>query len=73
MMSVLLFASGALAGPPVVLVTMIACLILLAVRAWAGIVGVPITRRVAFYLEGAIGIFLVLFLLFVIVRFTSLG
>jgi hypothetical protein len=73
MMGGFLFASGALAGPPVLLVTMIACLILLAVRAWAGIVSVPITRRVALYLDGAIGIFFLLFMVFVIIRFTSLA
>jgi hypothetical protein len=52
---------------------MIACLILLAVRAWAAVVSVPITRRVALYLDGAIGIFFLLFMVFVIIRFTSLA
>jgi len=66
-------ASGALASPPAVLVTMVACLVLLAVRAWSGTVGLPLTRRVALYVDGSIGIFFVLFVVFVIIRFKSLA
>ncbi len=68
-----LIASGPLAGPPAVLVTMIACLLLLAVRAWAGTIGLALTRRVSLYVDGAIGIFFVLFVVFVIIRFKSLA
>ena len=73
MNGVLLFASGALVGPPVVLVTMVACLILLAVRAWSGTVGLTLDRRLSLYIDGAIGIFFVLFMVFIIIRFTSLA
>jgi hypothetical protein len=69
----LFIASGALAGPPAVLVTMVACLVLLAVRAWTGTVGLPLTRRVALYVDGALAIFFVLFVVFVIIRFKSLA
>jgi hypothetical protein len=73
MNGVLLFASGALAGPPIVVVTLVACLILLAVRAWSGIVGLTLDRRLLLYVDGAIGIFFVLFIVFVIIRFKSLA
>jgi len=73
MISVLFGVSGALAGPPAVLLTMIACLILLGLRAWAGTEDLGLTRRVALYVDGAIAIFFVLFIFFVIVRFKSLA
>ncbi|HVA71035.1 MAG TPA: hypothetical protein VNF08_06905 [Acidimicrobiales bacterium] len=73
MNGVFFVASGALAAPPAVLVTMVASLILLAIRAWAGTVGLTLTRRVSLYVDGAIGIFFVLFVLFVIIRFKSLA
>lgn len=72
-MSDFVAVSGALAGPPAVLVTLIAVLSLLAVRATVGILGLTITRRVAFYLDGAIGIFFVLFIFVVVSRFQYLA
>jgi hypothetical protein len=69
----LFIATGALAGPPAVLVTMIACLILLALRAWSKTVGLPLTRLVSLYVDGALGIFFVLFVFFVVIRFTSIA
>jgi hypothetical protein len=65
--------SGALAGPPAVLVTLIAVLSLLAVRATVGILGLTITRRVANYLDVAIAIFFVLFIFVVVSRFRYLA
>jgi ABC-type antimicrobial peptide transport system permease subunit len=73
MSGVFIAESGAFAGPPAVLVTLIASLILLAIRAWVGSEGFTLTRRVSHYLDGAIGIFFVLFVLIVIVRFKSLA
>jgi hypothetical protein len=73
MINAIIVASGALAGPPAVLVSTMAILVLLAVRAWAGIMGLTPTRRVSLYVDGAIGVFFVLFLVFVIVRFKSLA
>lgn len=64
---------GALAGPPAVLVTLLAVLSLLAIRATVGILGLAITRRVAFYLDGAIAIFFVLFIFVVVSRFRYLA
>jgi hypothetical protein len=73
MSDVYFLASGALANPPAVVVTMVTCLILLVVRAWAGTVGVTLTRRVSLYVDGAIGIFVVLFVVFVFIRFKTLA
>lgn len=68
-----LIASGALVGPPAVLLSMIACLILLALRVWVGVVGLTLARRVTLYVDGAIAVIFVLFVLFVIIRFKSLA
>jgi hypothetical protein len=69
-MSDVIFAlSGALADWPTVLATLIAVLILLAIRATVGILGLTISRRVVFYVNGAIGIFFVLFVFVVVTRF----
>jgi hypothetical protein len=73
MIDVVVGSSAALAGPPAVLLTLIACLILLALRAWAGIQELALTRRVSLYVDVAIGIFFALFVVFVIVRFKSLA
>jgi hypothetical protein len=71
MNGVIFIAAGALAGPPAVLVTMIACLILLALRAWSRSVGLPLTRSVSLYVDGAIWVFFLLFMVFVTIRFNS--
>jgi hypothetical protein len=70
---VIVATSGALAGPPAVLVTLIAVLILLTIRATVGILGLTITRRVEYFVDGAIGIFFVLFIFVVIGRFRYLA
>ena len=66
-------ASGALAGPPAVIATMFASLILVGVRALARTVGLTLTRRVSLYVDGALVVLFVLFLVFVIIRFKSLA
>ncbi len=73
MASHLLAVSGALAGPKTVFVVMIAVLILLAVRVIVGIFGLAITRRVANYVDAAIGIFFLLFIFVVVSRFRYLA
>lgn len=73
MIDVILGLSGALAGPPAVFVALIAVLILLALRATVGILGLNITRRVALYVDGALGIFFVLFIFVVVSRFRYLA
>jgi hypothetical protein len=70
---VIFATSGALAGPPAVLATLIAVLILLAIRATVGILGLTITRRVGIFVNGAIGIFFVLFVFTVVSRFRYLA
>jgi hypothetical protein len=69
MNSAIVAVSGALAGWPAVLATLIAVLSLLAIRATVGILGLTITRRVAFYVNGAIAIFFILFIFVVVTRF----
>jgi len=66
-------ASSALAAPPAVLVTLITSVILLAIRAWVGTVGLTLTRREAWYLDGAIVVFVVIFFAFVVIRFANLA
>jgi hypothetical protein len=73
MVDVIFAISGELAGPPAVLVTLFAVLSLLVIRATVGILGLTITRRVAFYIDGAIGIFFVLFVFVVVSRFRYLA
>jgi hypothetical protein len=70
---VILATSAALAGPPAVLVTLSAVLILLTIRATVGILGLTLARRVAYFVDGAIGIFFVLFVFVVISRFRYLA
>jgi hypothetical protein len=65
----ILAISGALAGPPAVFATLFTVLILLAIRATVGILGLTITRRVNFLVNGAIWIFFVLFVFVVVSRF----
>jgi hypothetical protein len=66
---VLLATPAALAGPPAVFATLFAVLILLAIRATVGILGLTITPRVAFLVNGALVIFFGLFVFVVVTRF----
>jgi len=68
-----LAASSALGSVPAVLTPLIASAILLAVRAWIGVTGVPLSRRVSLLLDVVITILGVLFLTLVIVRFRTIG
>lgn len=56
-----------------VLVTLLASVVLLSLRAWSGASGFKLTRRVSLMLDGAVVILLVLFLVLVVVRFKTVG
>lgn len=56
-----------------VLVLFIACVILLVVRVWNGSSNFTLYRQVAWLLDGAIIILVVLFFVFVIIRFKTLA
>jgi len=69
-----LAASGAaLATAPAVLVSLVAVLLLLALRAWTQIAGLALTRQVRLLLDGTIGALAGLFLVLVVVRFITVG
>jgi hypothetical protein len=56
-----------------VFVTLFACVFLLSLRAWRGLTGLLLNRRVTLLLDGAILVLMFLFILFVIVRFKTLA
>ncbi len=64
---------GPLSSPPLVLVAMIASIVLLGVRAWAGVSGINLVRRVSLLLNLSIIAMTALFLAFVIIRFKILA
>ena len=57
----------------VLLVVLVATTLLLALRAWSGVVGLKVTRRVSQFLDGSIATLLVLFLALVILRFRTVA
>jgi hypothetical protein len=63
----------AFGSPPAVLVTMVASVILLSLRAWCATTGVVLTRPVALLLDGAIALLFVVFAVLVIIRFETLA
>jgi hypothetical protein len=71
--AVLAASAGAVAGAPAVLVTLLAVLLLLVLRAWTQIVGLTLTRHVVLLLDGAIGALAALFVILVVVRFVTVG
>jgi hypothetical protein len=58
-------------GP--VLAALVANVLLLTVRAWAGSLGLIHSRRLFYLLDGMIGLAFVLFLVLVALRFKTLG
>ncbi|HEV3212695.1 MAG TPA: hypothetical protein VGZ03_04790 [Acidimicrobiales bacterium] len=73
MTAVLAASAAALATAPAVLVTLVAALLLLALRAWTQISGLTLSQHVHRLLDGTIGALSVLFLLLVVVRFVTVG
>lgn len=68
-----LATASVLTSYQIVLVTLIASIVLLCVRAWLGARGIVIIRRVSVLLNAAIIFFAFLFLLTVILRFKTLA
>ena len=64
---------GAGASPSAVVIALVASSVLLAVRAWAGVVGLRLTRVVSLLLGAAILLFLIAFAYLVILRFQTLA
>jgi hypothetical protein len=69
----LLVAPGAFGNPHAVVVTLIAVVVLLALRAWSQTMGVVLTRSILFMLDAAIGVLGVLFFVLVAIRFATIG
>lgn len=65
--------AAALSSVLVVFVSLLSVVILLCVRMWSEVVGVSTSRLVSRMLEGAIIVLFLLFILLVIVRFTTIG
>jgi hypothetical protein len=73
MSGVLLAGFGALASYQIVLTTLVACVVLLCVRTWLGVMGIVLLRRVTVLLNTSVIVLLTLFLLVVILRFKTLA
>lgn len=69
----MIVASFALASAPAVFVTLVAAVILLALRTWCMATGLVLTRHVVLLLDGAIVALVVLFFVLVVARFTTVG
>jgi hypothetical protein len=67
----LIATPSALGAPAVVLVTLVACIVVLGVRAWAGVVGVALTRRVMTLVNASIVVLLVVLAVVIVIRFKS--
>jgi len=61
------------ATAPPVLITLVACVSLLGLRAWAAVTGLELSHRVFLLLDGAIAVLFVLFLGLVTLRFATGG
>jgi hypothetical protein len=73
MSGILLAGVGALASYQIVLVTLVACIVLLCVRTWLGVMGIVLFRRVTVLLNISVIVLLTSFLLVVILRFKTLA
>jgi hypothetical protein len=62
---------GDYASAPAVLVTLVAVIVLLGIRAWCGTAGVALTRQVLLLLDGAAAALTVMFFVLVAVRFVT--
>jgi hypothetical protein len=70
-LTVIIASPSALGAPAVVLVILIACIVLLCVRAWAGVMGVALTRRVLTLLNASAVVLLVLLAVVIVIRFKT--
>jgi hypothetical protein len=71
--TVLAASAAALATAPAVLVTLLAALLLLGLRAWTQTMGLTLTRQVVLLLDAAIVTLSGLFIVLVAVRFITVG
>jgi hypothetical protein len=70
-MTVFFASPSALGAAEVVLVTFVACIVLLCVRAWCGTMGVTLTRRVSMLLDGSTVGLLVILAVVIVIRFKT--
>lgn len=70
---VLAASSSAFANPAAVLITLLATLLLLALRAWCQTMGIALSRQVLHLLDWAIVALAVLFVALVAIRFVTIG
>jgi hypothetical protein len=70
-LTVFIATPSALGAPIVVLVMLIACVVLLCVRAWAGVMGVALTRLVLTLLNASVVVLLVLLAVVIVIRFKT--
>lgn len=73
MMTTVLAGIGAFSQPQAVVVVVAASVLLLLVRASRDVIGLDLTRRALFVLDGAIVVLLVLFVTLVVLRFKTLA
>ena len=73
MMGLVLAMGQSLAKGTGVLSTLLECVFLLCLRAWARSGGVVISRRVVLFIDTATVVFVVLFIFFVVARFDALA
>jgi hypothetical protein len=73
MSSTLLVVPSAFGNPHAVLVTLIAVVVLLALRVGSQTMGVVLARNILFMLDTAIGVLGVLFFVLVAIRFATIG
>jgi hypothetical protein len=73
MMNVVLADVGAFSQPVALFVVIVACVLLLSVRAIRDVVGLDLTRQALLVLDAAIGVLLVAFVVLVVVRFATLA
>jgi hypothetical protein len=68
-----LTAFGLYASAPATLITVVACVLLLALRSWSNTSGHYLARNVAILLDASITLLIVLFFVFVVIRFGTLA
>lgn len=66
-------STSAFGNAHAVLVTLVAVVLLLALRAWCQTMGVVLARQALHLLDGAIGVLGILFFVLVAIRFVTIG
>ncbi len=73
MIDVLLASASSLATSPAELTVLVACIVLLSLRAWSDVTDVALTRRVSQTLTYVTLLLVLLFVVLAVVRFRTLG